>query len=1805
MPKFSYRRYAPALLALLVFFVSGPIESQNLYINEVLASNKTDKQDEDGEHNDWIELYNAGSTAINLGGFTITDDETIPGQWALPDLTLDAGSYLLLWASGKDKSANELHTNFKLKAGGEFIAIYDQTGAEVDAFDFDAQTADISYGRLPDGSDTFAFFTETTPGSANESSPPPDGTITFSHQEGVYGASIDVVLTGTEPGASVHYTTDGAPPTSNSSVYTGALHLSSSKVVRAILYKNGEKASAIFTRTYIVDENPKLPVLSLALDPDDLWDENTGIYKNFEGRGDAWERSMHLALIENNKTEFAIQGGVRIHGNYTRRLDKKSFRLYFRSEYGESKLNYNLFPDKGISKFKRLVLHAGGSDQPTDRDSWSHIRNPLAVQMWKEAGFSKNVSMYKPVALYLNGEYWGLYWIRERVDKNFVESNFGYTNMDLQKEIRDTHVPEVEEGDDGHWLELWNFFKNNDISTPENYAIVKEKYFNIVNYAQYHLIEIFAGNFDWPHNNIYRLRNRGGSGRFSHILWDTDQAFNLIGSADHSHATLKWASRDEPRPDLQFREPGDGSWLWSTFILRRLFENDEFVALFCNQYADFLNTIFDDGNLGSMARKIEASIEDEMPREMKRWGVSDQGTWRRNIDRVHRFLQYRDTEMASQIANRFQLGGLAKLTLTPSTGPGTVQINSLKPTLPWTGTYFEDNPITLKAIPDPGHSFAGWSDPNLPQTPTVELVLKGDHSVHAIFGEAGGTPVISAVAASPVLDKSATITWQTSTGATSVVEYGTDENLGNTVTDTLFVIAHTVQLERLTPSTTYFFRVSSVSSTGEQTVSTISSFTTRAESVFSHRINVGSAYETTSGGNIWLADKPYSAGSYGYTGTNIGHSSTEDPIAGTDDDLPYQTNIYRVKSYRVALPQNGNFTVRLHFAETYYKEAGRRIFDVSLEDQLVLPALDVVSHAGHDVAAVFDFEVTINDGILDIDFGRVLENPIISAVEIGAVPTGPDEQAPQISNIQISEITTESARISWQTNEAATTQLAWGVSSSYGNLTTLENNNVQQHSVVLTDLTPNTVYHFQALSEDAAGNAGRSDDQSFSTFPIDETGPTVSNVVVSAVTPTTAIISFQSNEPGHSQIEYGLNTSYGAKTAFSTTLSTAHQHILSGLTANAAYHFRVIARDEQGNLSTSGDFSFTTQAVSIFTQRMNVGGEAYTGTDGREWAADRVYEKGSFGYLGNNIGTSVEMDSIAGTEDDILYQTSHYRVSAVRFTVPENGLYLVQLHFAETYYKEPGKRIFNVLIEDQMIHPGLDVFNEVGHDSAFVSIHEVEVTDGIVDIDFTRILENPSICAVEVVSVDPTIDETAPVLSNISAASVSVTTATIKWQTNEPADAKVEFGTDAHYGSSVGPNGTNATTHSIDLSDLQANTTYHYRVISKDAAANEARSSDLTFTTLAQDETPPVISNVEITAITATGAEVSWETNEAATSKLEYGEDTDYGKIAGDDNKLATSRKVSLSSLQPNTTYHLRVVATDPSGNSTVGSDLTFTTQEAAAFAKYINVGGDSFTGSDGTHWESDQPYTPGSHGYVGNRVGNGSTDGSIADTDDDFIYQTDRYRIDAYRITVPQSGRYLVTLHFAENYYEAVNKRIFGVSLEDKKVIHSMDIFEMAGYNAALIFDFETDISDGILDIDFHRIKENMKINAINIMLIEGGTLARRAEQPQQEVVADAVIPEAFSLSQNYPNPFNIETRFQLDLPQPGTVTARIYAVNGQEITVLAHSYLPAGQLHLEWNGRNSRGHEIGSGIYILKVVFTADDGSSYRKTRRLTLLK
>ncbi|MEA3336136.1 MAG: lamin tail domain-containing protein [Chloroflexota bacterium] len=592
-------------------------QSQAIVVNEFLASNQNDLLDEDGDSSDWIELFNPMASPVDLTGWALTDNAGDLDKWVLPARILDANQYLVIFASGKDRTpaSGQLHTNFKLSASGEYLALLDNAIPRqvVDQFSpqFPTQYGDVSYGRY-DAAGEYRYFSHPTPGSANDTGSAYLGVVAdvnYSVSRGYYDSTqFTVELQTSTPGASIRHSRSGlAPDATSGAVYNGPVSIYDSMPLRAVAHKSGYLESHVGTHTYLMparimqqpadpvgfpstwgaypadyemdptvvydysdtlpDDLRSLPALTISASRADLFDPVTGIYANPVQSGMEWERPASVELINpDGSTAFQIDAGLRIHGNSTRQPDvtpKHSFRLHFRGDYGASVFEYPLFPDSPVDTFEKLVLYALLDDGWILRGERAlYVRNPWVGGT--ETAMGRLAAHYKPVHLYLDGLYWGLYAITERIDGDFAASYFGGNEDDFDV-IYDVGVGIVRavNGDTVAWNAMMDLAEAG-LADPARYQAVQE-YLDLADLSDFMLVHIYSGNtIPWKDVDWKAIRRRAPGETFDFLCWDNGSFLESaylddsdVGSgADDGNtpAYLYWRLRDNPEFRLLFAD---------------------------------------------------------------------------------------------------------------------------------------------------------------------------------------------------------------------------------------------------------------------------------------------------------------------------------------------------------------------------------------------------------------------------------------------------------------------------------------------------------------------------------------------------------------------------------------------------------------------------------------------------------------------------------------------------------------------------------------------------------------------------------------------------------------------------------------------------------------------------------------------------------------------------------------------------------------------------------------------------------------------------------------------------------------------------------------------------------------------------------------------------------------------------------------------------------------------------------------------------------------------------------------------------
>ncbi|MEM1318766.1 MAG: CotH kinase family protein [Bacteroidota bacterium] len=523
--------------------------------------------------------------------------------------------------------------------------------------------------------------------------------LNFSIEGGFYHESLQIELF--SPGAKIYYSLDGTKPNGYATKYRGPIQIDKTTVIRAIAYL-GKRKSKIIARTYFIDEpTSTIPVVSIGITPSVLFDPEFGLYVQGPNAIDSlwtkdganfWsKREVKVnseIYLSDGECVFNSESGFRLFGGMSRLFPQKSMTLVARDDYGKKRIRHRFFGKQGLKKFKFLVLRNSGSD-------WgkSHFRDAMMTGLLEDWNMEKQDC--QPAHIYLNGQYWGIYNIREKINRYFLADHH-----DIDKDSIDLmeHRYSLKRGSRRHYLSMLRYLKKNSMAEDNKLAYLNSL-MDIDNFLDYQIAQIYFDNRD-AGGNIRFWRPQIPQGRWRWILYDTDWGFGLHDPRAYTYNSFA------------FHTKADGpSWPnppWSTFILRNLLENKALQHKFINRFSDYMNTTFAAERVVEHIDFHYNRLKPEMPRQLKRWRLSKK-TWERHVRQMRTFARQRAKYVRMHLMERFDTGREAELQAIASTG-GRIVINENVDVRreSFKGQYFENIPIHIKAIPNFGYRFSHW-----------------------------------------------------------------------------------------------------------------------------------------------------------------------------------------------------------------------------------------------------------------------------------------------------------------------------------------------------------------------------------------------------------------------------------------------------------------------------------------------------------------------------------------------------------------------------------------------------------------------------------------------------------------------------------------------------------------------------------------------------------------------------------------------------------------------------------------------------------------------------------------------------------------------------------------------------------------------------------------------------------------------------------------------------------------------------------------------------------------------------------------
>jgi hypothetical protein len=569
--------------------------------------------------------------------------------------------------------------------------------------------------------------------------------VIITPEGGFYGSDFTINILPEFRNDPIHYTFDGSEPDEEDPLFIVPLLISPSDfpaVLRARTINENRWPGPISTVTYLDEPSFAYTTLSIVADPDDLWDEEQGIL--IEENLDAdLERPVHLEFWESDGTlGFGIDVGLKIHGTSSASLNQPPLRVMMRGSYGESILSYPVFEESRISDFNRLLLRNAGNDYMQ-----GHMRDPFIHSISEPS--SLDLQRWRPALVYLNGEPWGMYHIREQINDYHIASYRGLNAENIEIIV----VPLPRDETEHDYNLLLDFAEENDLSIPANYAVVEEQV-DLENFARYQAVEIFFANYNWWRHNVELWRSIELDNRWRWILTDLDvssgichidncsavagddMAFLISGRpADDAHAlALDPIGVDDKNP------------LWSTVLFRKLVENNSFLTLYVNTIADYMNTFLGENDLVTAFNETVERLTPLMPVQCELWG-SSMDMWADELEFLRGWFLYRADFVRENIQTHFGLSGTYQIELMAfPPEAGVFQLTAITVEHPFTGTYFQGVPVSVTAVPQPGWLFQSWSGDVTSNEPALSLLPTADVRLGASFIELERPVVINEIA---------------------------------------------------------------------------------------------------------------------------------------------------------------------------------------------------------------------------------------------------------------------------------------------------------------------------------------------------------------------------------------------------------------------------------------------------------------------------------------------------------------------------------------------------------------------------------------------------------------------------------------------------------------------------------------------------------------------------------------------------------------------------------------------------------------------------------------------------------------------------------------------------------------------------------------------------------------------------------------------------------------------------------------------------------------------------------------------------
>ena len=690
-----------------------------LIINEVMASNTGEVMSPAINFDSWIEVYNPGETAVNMGGMFLSVNPDNQYQWQMPSNmgSVPAKGFKVIWLGSNEIKDNQ--APFKLDCDGGTIYLSDKNGDLITKQNYPEAMSRTAYARKTDGGDEWGWTATPTPEATNT-------TAVFAKERlnapvvnkgsQLFKTSLSIKVEIPE-GTTLRYTTDGSVPTTSSSrSTTGQFSISNTTSYVFRLFQDGYLPSVPVTRSYIkTSDSYTIPIISIVGNQKYFTDPKIGIDCDGDGTNGKtgngqnqprnynmdWERPVNFSYMSpDGQMQFNQDVNIAVSGGWTRSINPRSMKLKSNKVFdGQNRFDFSFFPQKPYIRNKQLVIRNGGNDYWNNSARFMDGALETIIQ---RSGIDLDVQSYVPVIEYVNGELRGVLNMREPNNDKFAYANFGYDDEELDA----FENKEFKNGDDEAYKRLCRL--SVDVNGPGVYDEIR-KLLDVDEFINYMAVEYYIGNDDWPENNVKAYRSRL-DGRFRFISFDLDYAFNPWNRTISS--SLNTYSNGEDRVEM-------------VVLFLNLLKHEGFRKQFIDTFCLVGGSVFEVERANSIVDELLANVT-PMTNLMKEKRLNNGHNPDRSANKIKNELSYRLSKMISalQQVSAMKLSGVKKhnVTLAADIEGANLYVNDLKvPYAYFNGQLFA--PVSLEAKAPAGYTFAGWKQS---KTATNQIVKLND-----------------------------------------------------------------------------------------------------------------------------------------------------------------------------------------------------------------------------------------------------------------------------------------------------------------------------------------------------------------------------------------------------------------------------------------------------------------------------------------------------------------------------------------------------------------------------------------------------------------------------------------------------------------------------------------------------------------------------------------------------------------------------------------------------------------------------------------------------------------------------------------------------------------------------------------------------------------------------------------------------------------------------------------------------------------------------------------------------------------------